>query len=204
MIKIFIFDLDGTLYSSKSDLYVVMSKLIRDWFIVQFDVKEDYEKIFFENLKCSHPSAIEAIYKYELSIKNFHEHVFEDLNPDLYLSEDKQLQYILSNLSGHKFLVTLSSQKYSRKVLDALGISQYFFRIYNPGINWHTCKKVDVYEMIRKEFKLASNELCIIGDNYAVDIADAKILGYKCILLSDNVTDIPTITNIKQFSTVFI
>ena len=198
MIRAFIFDLDGTLYPRSNSLYCAMSALIRNWCKSQLRISDEDAGRFFEVLKHAYPSALEAIQEYGLSLKSFHECVFGNLNPSVYLKEDKNLQWIFSKLSGKKFLVTLSSREYSKRVLGVLGVRQRFSGIYNPGVNWHTCRKVDAYEAIRLKCRLIPSEVCIVGDNYEVDLKVAHAEGYQCVLLSDSDGEVPTIKSIEK------
>lgn len=199
MIQTFIFDLDGTLYPKNSDLYLIMSSLITKWFKTYLKVSNDDFIEFYENMKQNYPNPLEAIQVFGLSTASYYQEVFKGINPKHYLLEDVDVKYTLSRLLGKKFLVTLSSRGHAEKVLQALSVNQYFSEIYNPGVNWHTYHKIDVYEKIRKECKLSANEICVIGDDYAVDIETAKNAGYSCVLVSKNKhMTVPTISTIRQ------
>lgn len=198
MIKGFIFDLDGTLYQRSNMLYKKMSLMIRQWFIDRLKVKDCDENIFFDELKVSYPSALQAIEKFNLDVHSFHECVFSKLEPELYLCKDENLISTLSSLSGRKFLVTLSSQNYSEKVMEILGIRKFFSEIYNPGVNWHTSQKIDVYDVICKKYNFLPNEVCVVGDNYIVDLKDAHNKGYICVLIDNTYREIQKIQNLKS------
>lgn len=198
MIKGFIFDLDGTLYQRSNMLYKKMSMMIRQWFVHQLEIKDCDEKVFFDKLKIFYPSALQAIEKFNLNIQSFHECVFNKLEPELYLSKDENLISTLSSLCGKKFLVTLSSQNHSKKVIEILGIRKFFSEIYNPGVNWHTSQKIDVYDMICKKYNFLPNEVCVVGDNYIVDLRDAHNKGYVCVLIDNTYGEIKNIQSIKS------
>jgi len=199
MIKGFIFDLDGTLYQRSNMLYREMSSLIRQWFINQLEVKECDADIFFNKLKILYPSALQAVKEFNLNVHSFHECTFDKLKPELYLHEDKNLIHVLSSLSGKKFLVTLSSKKHSEKVMKILGVKKFFSEIYIPDVNWYTYRKIDVYDMICKKYNLLPNEICVIGDDYTVDLEDACGKGYMCVLINNVCNkEIKSIQNINS------
>jgi FMN phosphatase YigB (HAD superfamily) len=175
-----------------------MSALIRNWFKSQLRISDECADRFFETLRYTYPSALEAIEEYGLSLKSFHRCVFGNLKPNLHLKKDKNLQRTFSKLLGKKFLVTLSSEEYSKRMLEVLGVGQHFSGIYNPGVNWHTCRKVDVYEAIRHEYGLFPSEICIVGDNYVVDLEAAYKEGYVCVLLSDSHGGVIAINSIEK------
>lgn len=189
MLRAFIFDLDGTLYLKNSELYQAMSALIRKWFKTHLKISDKDMNGFYDQMKQTFPNVLEAIQSFGLSLDCYHREVFGTLEPDNYLCEDKELQHVLHNLYGNKFLVTQSSLVHAEKVLRALGISQFFPEIYTPERNWNTYRKVDVYQRICKEQGLLSEEVCVVGDNYTVDIEPARDAGFSCILISENDRD---------------
>jgi len=200
MIRAFIFDLDGTLYPKSCLLYFEMSRLIKNWFLIQLKIGEREAVEFFDGLKLAYPNALEAIQAYGLSLPSFHRFVFGGLSPDEHLREDREIQRLLSILSGQKFLVTFSSHDYSLRVLRVIGVDQFFSEIYNPGVNWFTCQKIDAYETIRIKYGLRPEEICIVGDNYEVDLRRAKEMGYGCVLISEGreKVSVPSITQLPS------
>lgn len=198
MIRAFIFDLDGTLYQRNSSLYLAMSSSVTRWFKTHLSVDGDFE-IFYEKMKRDYPSPLEAIQAFGFSVASYHQEVFEEIDSKHYLLEDAGVKRTLSSLRSKKFLVTLSSRSHVERVFRALGVGQYFSGIYTPGVNWHTCHKIDAYESIRKECDLLPQEICVIGDNYAVDLEAAKTAGYSCILVSEEQHSVvPTVRALRQ------
>ncbi len=203
MIKAFIFDLDGTLYPKANPLYKAMSSLIKQWFQNQLQVRDEDINEYYELLKQIHPSPLGAIQAFGLSVASYHKTVFEGLTPEHHLTEDTSIQEVLSKLPGKKFLVTLSSQEYAVKVLNVLGVSQYFSDIYIRGLNWHTCNKLDAYEAIREANGWRSAEVCVVGDDLLVDLKDAQAAGYWYVMVSDiQLSGIKTISTLAELPTV--
>src|SRR3989344_4050516 len=184
MIKAFIFDLDGTLYPKTNALYREMSSLIRQWFQNQLYIRDEDMERYYERLNRTHPSPLGAIHALGLSLVSFHREVFGRLAPERHLVEDTLLQEVFSRLSGEKFIVTLSSRQHALKVLDTLRVSQYFSDIVVQGVNWRTRSKLDAYEAIRKSNKWLPSEMCVVGDDPAVDLKEAYTVGYRCVAVS--------------------
>ena len=186
MIKTFIFDLDGTLYPRTSPLFAAMSFSIKQWFQDQLKIKNEDMDSWYEQQKLEHPTPLGTIQSFGLSAASFHQEVFEKLNPGLYLEKDIMLEKMLSQLSGNKFVVTLSQYEHAVKVLNALGIQDCFSDILVHDRNWHTNSKLDAYEIIRKANNLIREEVCIIGDNPFIDLQEAHEVEYKCVAVSDS------------------
>lgn len=198
MIQAFAFDLDGTLYSKDSNLYRAMSLSIANWFKSQLNISGDFEN-FYRKMKCDYPSLLEAIQAFDLSIASFHREVFDHMQQHHYQLEESGISHTFSGLAGRKFLVTLSSPGHAAKVLQALNVVQHFSGFFHPGINWNTNNKIDAYEAIRGYYRWSPEEICVVGDNYEVDLEAAQKVGYRCVLVSSTEhMRVPTIGNFQQ------
>lgn len=204
MIRAFIFDLDGTLYPKSDNLYMAMSSSITRWFKKHLAARSEDFANFYEEMKQLYPSPLGAIQAFGLDVDSYEKEVFEEIDPKHYLFEDASVKSTFSLLAGKKFLVTLSSRSHTEKVLHALEVGQYFSEIYNPGNNWNTCNKIDAYEKIRTECELSPEEICVVGDSYLVDLQDAEMAGYVCILVSEEQQHVivPTISSLKQLPVI--
>jgi len=204
MIKAFIFDLDGTLYPRTSPLFLSMASLMKHWFQKQLQISDDKVDEWYEWQKTEYPTPLRAIQAFGLSVASFHQEVFGSLNPESCLAKDAGLQEMLSQLSGDKFVVTLSQYEHAVRVLEVLGVRGYFEDILVHGRNWHTNSKLDAYEEIRKFNGLAPAEMCVVGDNPRIDLLEASENGYKCVAISgyNPIPDISTITTLTDLPTV--
>jgi len=185
MIKAYIFDLDGTLHSRTGSLYKAMSSRIKWWFHHHLHLGDiDMDK-YIDELKKRYPAPFEAMQAFGLSIDSFHQEVFSELRPEEHLVAEEALRIGLLGLSGEKFLVTLASRDYASRVLRTLGIEELFSEVFTYGANWNTRNKFDAYEEIRLTRGLEASEVCVVGDNYQVDLRDAKDKGYYCVEISE-------------------
>lgn len=199
MIKVFIFDLDGTIYPRTSPLFMSMSSLMKQWFQRQLQISDDKADEWYEWQKTEYPTPLRAIQAFGLNVASFHREVFGSLNPELHLARDARLQEILSRLGGDKFIVTLSQYEHAVRVLEALGVKDCFLDILVHGRNWHTNSKLDAYEAIRKLKGLTPAEICVVGDNPRIDLLEANERGYRCIAISGD-RSLPGISNIASLT----
>ena len=75
------------------------------------------------------------------------------------------------------YVVTLSSQQFSRAVLESLGIQDLLTTKLviheSPEFN-----KLNIYKQICKKEKVKYKECLIIGDNYKIDLKEAHDEGF--------------------------
>lgn len=203
MLKAYIFDLDGTLYPRTDPLYRAMSSLTKAWFQNQLKISNDCLEGFYAQLQELYPSPLQAIKAHQLDILSYHEEVFGRLSPERFLTRDEDVRRALKSLKGKRFLVTLASTSYAVRVLDTLGLRDLFSEIHAPGPSWDTDKKIDAYCGISQAHGFAPSEVCVIGDNLLIDLQDAFVAGYKCLLVAEHQSPaITTVNAIPQISSI--
>jgi|GEM_PF-514833 len=198
MIKAYIFDLDGTLYPRTNPLFASMSALMKRWFQSQMQISDEKFDDWYEWQKSKYPTPLKAIEAFGLNVVSFHWEVFGRLCPEMYLTKNIALHYMLNKLIADKFIVTLSLYEHAIRVLNVLGIRDCFSGILVHGRNWHTNSKLDAYETVRRENGLISAEICVIGDNPRIDLLEASEEGYRCVAVysSESLPGIQSIPDI--------
>ncbi|MEK6889089.1 MAG: phosphoribosyltransferase family protein [Nanoarchaeota archaeon] len=180
MIKLLILDQEGTLYKDKKLLYKIRENT-QEFFCKRLSInKNNYFEWYSKNKK-DFPNIFEALKKFNLSIKDYHAQVFDIVNPKEYLNKDNSLFKILKTLRIPIYIVTSSSTQYSKRVLEILGISG----LVKEAISLSKDKqnKIKIYNEIITKEKLISNEVCVVGDNWDIDLKDAKEEGFKTVFI---------------------
>ncbi len=178
-IKLVIFDLDGTLVDSKYDLTDS----------VNFTRKQyGFNPLPADKVASYLGSGITALVKavladlktedFGLAVKMFKDNYAKHLT-------DKTLAYdgvkeMLLNISQPKVLLSNKDEKFSKQILETLGLSQYFTEMYG-GDSFKEKKPnpLPVYEIMKK-FSLNKENVVMIGDG-TNDIMVGKNAGITTI-----------------------
>lgn len=65
-----------------------------------------------------------------------------------------------------------------------LGIADMFEKTFFVDDLGSSHKKIVAYEKIRTKHGLEPREICVVGDNFYVDLLSARARGYNCVLIS--------------------
>lgn len=184
MIKAYIFDQDGTLYPRDSKLYRQITDMTKIWLKNSLFLNDEELAILYNNLKKTHPHPFRGFESIGFSYYDYHKEVFNRINVKDFISRDEELGVMLELIRQPKFIVTLSSPKFSSQVLKQLSVRRLFEDVFFASDLEAPYEKIILYEKIRKSLNLLPHEICIIGDNYDIDLSLAIRENYKCILVS--------------------
>ena len=187
--KLIIFDQDGTFYQKDGKLTRILRNKTKEWIIQRLNKSIKEVNRLYPNLQKKYPNALEGFNSLGLTIKDYHQSVFDKVNPSGIMAKDKRLISFLKKINSKKIVVTFSSKKYSKKLQKVLGIEDLIDRTYSLSQFSPITSKYKVYEYIRKGNNLKKEEICIIGDNFKVDIYEASKKGYNSILISKKGTN---------------
>jgi len=178
-INFIIFDLDGTLVDSKFDLTDSVN-FVRH--------KYGFNPLPVDKVASYLGSGITALVKAVLSeLKNEEFGVAVKMFKDNYVEHltDKTFAYngvseMLSSISQPKVLLSNKDEKFSKQILETLGLSKFFTEIYG-GDSFKEKKPnpLPIFEIMKK-FSLKKEEVIMIGDG-TNDILVGKNAGIKTI-----------------------
>ncbi len=200
-------DLDGTVYSTGTGLWEEIGKRIEFYLsdVMSFDRNEIYEirRSYFE--------------KYGTTLRGLQIHhdidpqdyldFCHDVDVSQYIKIDETLQEMLENIPNPKYIFTNSDLKHAHRVLNAIGIREYFIDIIDIQRLDYECKPMA--QAYQKAINIIGasdpSDYLFIDDSYR-NVVAAIELGMQGILVSEaksNVDGVPRINHLNELTTKY-
>ncbi|HEY2004255.1 MAG TPA: HAD family hydrolase [Candidatus Saccharimonadia bacterium] len=200
----YIFDQDGTLYPRSSSLFQQMHEYGRRWVADRLGLDDAGVAELYGRLRAQFPNPLDGFGSVGLTADDYHRSVFDRLDVEALLAADPRLAPFLESLGEPVHVATLSSIRFSDRVLTHLGVRDMLdgrFCFPDPETGSHY--KVVVYERLRIQHGLEPHQVIVVGDNFELDLADALARGYSCVLVNDAADPrVPTIPNIYNLPAI--
>jgi phosphoglycolate phosphatase len=186
MLKLLIFDLDGTLADTSRDITDALNYALNPYVAREYSVEETKLMVgsgiskLLESLVPAQPTPEANAEARETVIDRFLYHYDNHLTVHTVLYP--HVKETLANLHGYKKAVLSNKrEKYSNDILQELNILEYFDLVWgSDSVREKKPSPVPVFDLIDK-FNVVKKETAIIGDsNYDVDAGKAagiKIIG---------------------------
>lgn len=185
--KLIIFDLDGTLYTRKNYIFqAVRFKVINRIAEIYSSSFKEAGKMYW-SLGNQYPNPYKGLASLGISPKEYHV-IFDSINVEKYISYDYKLKQFLDKVNCVKRIVTFSPQKYSSRVLSALGVENCFDEVINIDKKYNY-EKSNYYESLKIVDNNVLKEIYVVGDDYKNDILPGIRLGFKGFLVTENKID---------------
>lgn len=199
------FDLDGTLYPHNNGIWELIAARMEQYMheyvgIPLTEVPETRQRYFLEygttlrGLMSNHP------------VDPAHFLAFvHDIPVAEYLKPDQRLRQILDEIPQPKWILTNSDHAHASRVLDALNLTDLFEGIMDITLMEYENKPNP--GVFQRALELAGNiraEQCVFLDDIPHNVAQAKSLGWKTVLVGDKPNNgsadfqIPDIYNIRE------
>jgi putative hydrolase of the HAD superfamily len=193
LIKHVLFDLDGTLYSSKSGIEYQIVPLIVKHTALVLSIAECEAKVLLRNYRQEFKSTVLGLQKYHnIDPVKFFETVYNDINVETIRKYDglqDNIELLSKGMSLH--LLTNSNRTHANRILKKLGLFQYFTNIFSvENANFIRKPEPIAYLTALKNISAKPNELVTIDDSY-LNLVTANNLGISTILVSNGISKPP-------------
>jgi putative hydrolase of the HAD superfamily len=188
--KLILVDVDYTLYPKGTGPFTHVNQRIEDYVMSSLGVERDHVRLLRNDYIKSFGSTLGGMMHYHKTdpydfIKDVHDVPVEDI-----LKEDDRLKEVLSMISLPMVAFTNGSRVYALRVLNALGIKEYFMDIFSiEDMDFIPKPLAAPYEKVVEKYGCESYEVVFVDDR-AENVETAQALGMHGILLGvDTGTD---------------
>ena len=187
MIKVILFDLDGTLYNSTEvrkkfaeAAYHALAKLKDITVEEATSLIEDTR----EKLKEKHGFPVPytlTLVRFGMPVENWHKENIDFFDPRDYLSSNGELREMLLDLRKRCRLAILTNNNevQAGRILQALKVKDLFDRVFTYN-SFKTMKpNPQFYKQAAKVMEVTPEECLVVGDRYSIDLIPAQNLGMQ-------------------------
>jgi putative hydrolase of the HAD superfamily len=187
MIKVILFDLDGTLYESETvrkkfaeAAYSTLATLKNITVEEAKTLIEARREELLEKQGFPAPYTL-ALVSYGLPIEMWHKQNVTFFDPRDYLKKDSTLKTTLERLKTNYRLAILTNNNdtQTERILEALGVDGLFDRVFTYNTFKVLKPNPEFFKQAAHAFGVKPNECLVIGDRYHVDLDPAKQLGMR-------------------------
>ncbi len=184
-IKLWIFDLDNTLYSGKTKVFEQvdkkMSKYISEKLKIKIEEAKKIQKQYFHEYNTTLNGLIK---NHKIDANEFLDFV-HDVNLD-FLEKDSTLNEELKKLDGKKIIFTNGSKKHGLNVTKKIGIDHHFDDIFDIVESEFIPKPmIEPYKKLVKKHNV-DPKLCVFVEDIARNLKPAYEMGMKTIWIEND------------------
>ena len=185
MQKVFIFDLDDTLHNASAHIFPVMNRAMTQYIMHQLALDETQAHQLRQHYWRAYGATLKGLMRHH-GVDAFHflkqTHGEMDL-PNMVI-QVKRLKSLIKSLPGRKCVFTNAPREYALRVLDLMGINDYFELVFSvESTKFHAKPSVRGFHMLLKALKAKPNDCIMLEDNLPA-LMTAKRLGMQTIWVS--------------------
>ncbi|MBE0433104.1 HAD family hydrolase [candidate division WOR-3 bacterium] len=187
MIKVILFDLDGTLYSS-ADVQKKFAEAAYHALAKTKKIRIAQAQSLIEEtraqLKAKHGFAVPytlTLVRFGVSVEEWHKANIDYFDPRDYISANGELRKMLLHLKKRCRLAILTNNNevQAGRILQALRVEDLFDRVFTYN-SFRTMKpNPQFFGKAAKAMAVAPGECLVVGDRYSVDLIPAQNLGMQ-------------------------
>ncbi len=183
--KHIIFDLDNTLYPREIGLFNYVNERINRYLVEFMGFPPDKIEAIRKNYITNYGTTLRGlIIHHNVDADHYLQYV-HDIPISILIKRDLKLRSFLKNINVNKVIFTNGSEDYAKKVLRALGVENYFSRIFDIQFCQYKPKPhPESYERVLRALNAEGGE-CIMVDDMEENLIVARGFGMLTILIGD-------------------
>lgn len=190
--KALVFDLDGTLYVN-NDLGMKISSVACRYLADMKGVTHDEADALIRQTKenLSRSSGFDSTLSHAImalggDLRALHNRFAEEIRPQSFLSRDRRVVDLLQTLSENfeLYLYTNNNRRLSTAIMDLIGVSGLFRRVFTIEDFWRPKPDRDSLETILNVIDRKPGECLFIGDRYDIDLRLPATMGCAVFLVN--------------------
>ncbi len=186
MLKHLLFDLDETLYPTSNGMMQEISVRMSEFMRTRVGIPADQVEYIRRDYWARYGTTLRGLYvERQIDAQAFLDFV-HDVPIERYLQADARLAAMLAGLAHEKHIFTNAPANYARRVLCVLGVEKHFREIFDINfIHYESKPTPSGYQRVLDALGARADECCLIDDS-ARNLAPAKALGMRTVLLDGN------------------
>ena len=205
MFKVILFDLDNTLYSEKCGVFDLIDRRMNDWLTSRLQVPLEEVDHFRNKYFMKYGTTLRGLMlHHDVNPREFLDYV-HDVPVRDFLSADLDLRKTLEGIRSRKIIFTNSDYKHACRILDALGVSDLFEKIFDiEAMNFIPKPNPESYQLALEYLGTPASE-CLLIDDMERNLIPARAIGMHTVLIGDGKDwedPLHAISNIKELSRI--
>jgi putative hydrolase of the HAD superfamily len=183
MIRYILFDLDETLYPASSGLMPAVGERMRMYLEREYSLSPEDAHEIQKRYWDEYGTTLRGLMlERKIDPRHYLDFV-HDVDVTQFLVPNPLLQKTLADIPYEKVIVTNADVPHAERVLKHLGIAEQFSRIFDIVFMEYECKPASsAYERVLHTLDVRGEE-CILVEDTARNLATARALGIRTILL---------------------
>lgn len=183
MLKYILFDLDETLYSTSNGLMQTISNRMRQFIIEKYSLPPEEARALQIRYWNEYGTTLRGLYLERHIDPSEYLRFVHDVPLNDFIGPDPRLRAVLESIPHEKVILTNADAAHARRILDILGVSDQFTRIFDVVCFDYECKPArTVYERVLQMLPALGQE-CVLVDDMVRNLPTARDLGIKTILV---------------------
>jgi putative hydrolase of the HAD superfamily len=187
-LKHLFFDLDETLYPSRSGLMAGMGKLMSRYMEERLGMPPTEVLTLRKHYYHTYGTTMRGLQLHHGTDPEDYLAYVHDIPLEDYIGPNDELDSVLAEIETEKTIFTNASAEHARRVLKVLGIERHFSRIIDVRATGYIAKPDPVAYQRALAISGAEGGECLLVDDRVPNLAPAKELGMITVLVSEDET----------------